>query len=307
MTLTQIEYTLALAREGHFGRAAQACCVSQPTLSAQIQKLEQELGVTLFDRSRSPIAPTKIGHRVLEQAKRGYSELKIIKEMVDETLNGVQGALELGVIPTLCPYLVPLFLKSLNKHYPGLTLNVSELTTQNCLEALENEQIDAALIATQESREKFVQDALYEEEMLLFANPDSPLLKSKKVSVRKIRIEDIWLLEEGHCLRDQVIKLCELRLKSSNLPGNLNFRSGNLESLRLLVRKDFGCTLLPWLSTLHLSPQEKQLLRSFSKPIPTRTLYLTQARINSKKNAVAALKSEVLTALAGVTPKAHHR
>lgn len=162
---------------------------------------------------------------------------------------------------------------------------------------MENEEIDAALLATREDRKGLNQEKLYEEEMLFFVNENHPLLEKKNISVRDIKAGGIWLLEEGLCLRDQIIKLCDLRLKQSRLPGNLNFKVGNFESLRHLVQENFGYTLLPHSSTLKLSPQEKRLLRHFSGAVPKRSVYLTVSRTGTKEAALRALKSEILHSL----------
>ena len=240
MTLTQIEYILAVAKEKSFRGAAKSRFVTQPTLSMQIQKLEEELGVVIFDRSQSPILPTKVGGLIIEQAKVAYSEVMRIPEIIQNQKHGLVGALSVGIIPTISPYLVPLFLKSFNNKYPKIDISISELTTHHCLKHLENEDIDVAILATKEDEKRFVQEKLYDEEFLLFANKDNNLLKKKTISISDINLKDIWLLEEGHCLSNEIITTCNLRHDVSQLPGHLNFKIGNLESLRLLVQENFG-------------------------------------------------------------------
>jgi LysR family hydrogen peroxide-inducible transcriptional activator len=297
MTLTQIEYMLAVAKEKTFRGAAESRFVSQPSLSTQIQKLEDELGVVIFDRSQSPICPTKIGALIIEQAKVLQNEALRIPEIVQTHKYGLVGELSVGIIPTISPYLVPLFLKSFNHTYPQIDINISELTTHTCLKHLEHEGIDAAILATKEDEKRFIQERLYDEEFLLFAHKDNPLLKKTQVSIGDIGLTDLWLLEEGHCLSDAIITTCSLRQDVSQLPGHLNFKIGNLESLRLLVQENFGYTLLPHLSTLKLHPKEKKLLRPFSDRKPQRTAYLTLRRGYLKEALVKALKSEILKSL----------
>ena len=294
MTLTQIEYILAVAKEQSFRGAAQARFVSQPTLSIQIQKLEDELGVLIFDRSVSPIVPTKIGERIIEQAKVAYHEMMRIPELIQFQKHGLIGELNVGIIPTISPYLVPFFLKSFSAKYPQVELTISELTTRSCMEQLEREEVDAVIIATKEDEQRFVQEQLYEEEFVLFAQKDHKLLAKKQLSTHDISLSDLWLLEEGHCLSDQIINTCKLRHDISQLPGHLNFKIGNLESLRLLVQENFGYTLLPSLSTLKLPPKEKKLLRTFAGNKPQRTVYLTVRRGYLKQALVKALKTEIL-------------
>jgi len=297
MTLTQIEYMLAVAKERSFRGAADSRFVSQPALSTQIQKLEEELGVLIFDRSQSPILPTKIGTLIIEQAKVLQSEALRIPEIVQTHKHGLLGELNVGVIPTISPYLVPLFLKSFNHTYPQIDISISELTTRTCLKHLEHEDIDVAILATKEDEKRFIQERLYDEEFLLFAHKDNPLLKKTHVSIGDICFTDLWLLEEGHCLSDAIITTCSLRQDVSQLPGHLNFKIGNLESLRLLVQENFGYTLLPHLSTLKLHPKEKKLLRTFSGKRPQRTVYLTLRKGYLKEGLVKALKSQILEAV----------
>ena len=297
MTLTQIEYMLAVAKERSFRGAADSRFVSQPALSTQIQKLEEELGVLIFDRSQSPIRPTKIGVLIIEQAKVLQNEALRISEIVQAQKHGLRGELSVGVIPTISPYLMPLFLKSFNQKYPQIDISISELTTHTCLKHLEHEEVDVAILATKEDEKRFIQERLYDEEFLLFAHKDNRLLKKKTIAISDIEQRDIWLLEEGHCLSDQVITTCNLRQDVSQLPGHLNFKIGNLESLRLLVQENFGYTLLPYLSTLKLPPKDKKLLRPFSDRKPQRTVYLTLRRGYLKEGLVKALKSEILRSL----------
>ncbi|NKB80288.1 MAG: LysR family transcriptional regulator [Nitrospirales bacterium] len=297
MTLTQIEYILAVAKERSFRGAAHTRFVTQPTLSMQIQKLEDELGVLIFDRSQSPILPTKIGTLIIDQAKVLYREAMRIPEIIQTQKFGLVGELSVGIIPTISPYLVSLFLKSFNKKYPHIDINISELTTHACLKHLEQEDIDVAILGTKEEEKPFVQEKLYDEEFMLFANKDNALLKKKTVSTSDINLKDLWLLEEGHCLSDAIITTCNLRQDVSQLPGHLNFKIGNLESLRLLVQENFGYTLLPYFSTLKLNPKEKRLLRTFSDRKPQRTVYLTLRRGYLKEAFVHALKSEMLSSL----------
>jgi len=297
MTLTQIEYILAVAKEKSFRKAAKSRFVSQPTLSAQIQKLEEELGVVIFDRSQSTNSLTKIGELIIHQAKMVKDEADRVSEIVQVQKYGLVGELNVGAIPTISPYLIPIFLDSFNKKYPKLALNLSELTTENCLNHLVNEEIDVAILATSEDKNIFYQEKLYDEEMVLFSNKDNKLLKKKSISTNDISAEEIWLLEEGHCLRDEIIKICGYRNERSKYPKNLKFQVGNLESLRLLVQANFGYTLLPYLSTLKLNPKEKKLLRPFSGHKPQRSIYLTLRKGYLKEAAVKAVKAEILSSI----------
>ena len=297
MTLTQIEYLLAVAKGRSFRGAADARFVSQPALSAQIHKLEEELGVIIFDRSQSPICPTKIGALIIEQAKVLQNEALKISEIVQTQKHGLMGELSVGIIPTISPYLVPLFLKSFNTKFPQIDINISELTTHTCLLQLEQEELDVAILGTKEDENRYVQEQLYDEEFMLFANRDSRLLEKKTISLGDINLKDLWLLEEGHCLSNQIVNTCKLRHDVSQLPGHLNFKIGSLESLRLLVQENYGYTLLPYLSTMKLNPKERKLLRTFSGKKPQRTVYLTMRRGYLKEAVVKSLKATIIESL----------
>ena len=294
VTVTQIEYILAIARESNFRRAAESCFVTQPTLSTQVQKLEEELGVLVFDRSKSPVKPTRIGQAIIDQAQLAYRELQRMREIVDREKGEIRGDLRVGVIPTISSYLLPLFLRSLHHKFPDLILNISELTTENCLAALDEEEIDVAILATPENSKLYVQEDLYNEEMFLFVNKDHPLEKRSRISVSDLNAEDLWLLEEGHCLRDEILSVCHLAKEYKKRPQNLNLKIGNLESLRFLVEENYGYTLLPFLAAQRLTGKEKKLLRPFVQPRPFRTVNLTKKRRHLKGAAIEALKWEIL-------------
>ena len=231
---------------------------------------------------------------VIEQAKIIKRDVAEAFEVVRNHKHGLAGRLAIGATSTISPYLIPLMLKSFNKKYPKVELAVSELSTPGCLDHLEREKIDVAIMATEEDGRFFIQEKLYEEELLVFTDPSNELLKKGKIFVSDIAIDDIWLLEDGHCLSDEVIRLCKLRMDLPNLPGNLDFKIGSLESLRLLVQENSGYTLLPYLSTLKLNPKEKKCLRRFSGKQPKRSIFLTTSKGNLKEAAIKALKSEIL-------------
>lgn len=303
ITTTQMEYILAVAKEKNFRKAAESCFVTQPTLSVQIQKFEEELGTLIFDRSKTPVRLTQVGSKIVSQIQIAYNEILKIREVVEEESKEIKGELRIGVIPTISPYLIPLFLKSLNIKYPQLELSIFELTTENCLKKLENEEIDVAILATPENKKKFIQEDLYREDMLLYINPEHELLNKKKIYVEDLSVADLWLLEEGHCLRDEIIKFCHISKSMNKKPRNLNLKVGNLESLRFLVEENFGYTLLPYLSTLKLNQKEKKYLRPLQKNIPHRVVNLTKKRQHLKGAAINAIKEEILNSLPGEIKK----
>ena len=294
ISVTQMEYILAVAKERNFRRAAASCHVTQPTLSLQIQKFEEEIGTPVFDRSHSPVQPTRLGTLLIQQIQEAYTETRRIQEIIDKDSGKVTGELRVGVIPTVAPYLIPLFIGQLHKNYPDLELSISEKTTENCLLALDSEEIDAAILATKEDRKKYQQDNLYSEDLLLYVNSNHKFAKNKSIHADELEHCDIWLLEEGHCLKDDIIKACRLREEKGNKPKSLNLKVGSLEALRYLVEENFGYTLLPRLSTKKLQRTKKAVVRELSKPVPSRTVNITRRKRALKNAAVDALKESIL-------------
>jgi LysR family hydrogen peroxide-inducible transcriptional activator len=294
MTITQIEYVLAVGQHRNFRRAAEACFVTQPTLSAQIQKLEDELDVLLFDRSKSPVTPTRSGRAFLNQAQITIMEVQRLKEVVEIEKDVVCGDLTIGVIPTIAPYLIPRFLKKFHMSYPQLNLHVHEMTTANCLKALDEENIDVAILATKESKKKYSQTKLFDEEMFLYLHPDHDLNKYKHINVGLLKAEEMWLLEEGHCFRDDIVRVCQMQRQLKKRPQNLDLKVGNLETLKYLVESNFGYTLLPNMATLRMSKHEKKFLRGLDKPVPKRPVYICCRRKYLKRKAIEALEKAIL-------------
>jgi len=292
-TISQLEYILAVYKTRHFGRAADECHVSQPSLSAQIQKVEDELGVIIFDRSKKPIMVTDKGKLIIDQAKQVLKEHQKFFEINRET-NVLSGSFHLGVIPTLAAYVVPLFIESFSQKYPHVTLKISEYKTQDIVSALYEDHLDAGLLVTPLYDKALIERKLFLEPFYIFASDNHELYKKKFVKDNELDANSVWLLEEGHCFRDQVIKVCSLRNKNPVLM-NVSFESGNLETLINLIRKGRGYTLLPYLATLHLSEEEKRKnLKKFQKPIPTREVSLVYSRSFLKQEIIDALENEIV-------------
>ncbi len=294
ITLIQLQYVTAVEQTRNFGLAAQACFVSQPTLSMQIQKLEGDLGVTLFDRSKKPVEPTDMGRKLISQARVVLQEAQRIEELIKEERSEISGEFKLGIIPTLAPYLLPLFLESFIKKYPLVNLVVEELQTQQIINRLNEDQLDAGLLVTPLNVSGIIERPLFHDPFLVYLSPKHPLLSKNKVTHQDLSLEDVWLLNEGHCFRDQAIEICG-RVKRKN-PGrkNLIFESGNLETLKRLVDQNFGYTLLPSLATAGMSAAEKKKkVRYFKAPIPTREVSLVYSRAYLKKAILDVLFQEV--------------
>jgi LysR family hydrogen peroxide-inducible transcriptional activator len=292
-TITQLEYLLAVDRTRHFGQAAKECHVSQPSLSTQIQKLEDELGSILFDRSKKPILPTKVGVEVIKQAKviiREHNKLHNIAHNQDIELSG---HFKLGIIPTMAPYLIPFFIGSFSKNYPNVKLEIHEYQTDDIIKMLYNDRLDAAIAAVPLKDPALIERSLFFEPFHGYIS-ESHRLNKKKLLKEADMDEDVWLLNEGHCFRNQVIKVCALDQKRNTFE-NISFESGNLETLVHLIKKNSGYTLLPYLATLFLSEAEKKkYIRNFQKPVPTREVGLIHSRSFLGEAIIEALEKEIV-------------
>ncbi len=296
MTLTQLEYVLAVNKFKHFGKAAESCFVTQPTLSMQLQKLEDELEVTIFDRSKSPIQPTDEGQAIIEQARVIIQEEKRLFSIIEENKGEVSGDFKLSVIPTLSPFVIPLFVHEFVKAYPKVNLQIKENKTEEIIDLLKNDEIDAGILVTPLHEKKIIERSLYYEPFYLFASNQHPLSKKNKIREDDLNIEEIWMLNKGNCFRDQVLNICQNR-KNSNLSNPINFESGNFETLKNMVLKGNGYTLLPHMAVDQLSPSHKKLTRSFYKPIPTREVSLVYSKNIVKEKILNALEEEILASI----------
>ena len=292
-SITQLQYLLAVDKNRHFGKAAKECHVSQPSLSTQLQKLEDELETILFDRSKKPILPTEKGIRIINQARKVLREHEKLMEMASNENDELGGSFKLAVIPTLSPYIIPYFVKSFARKYPKVNLEIEEYQTHEIIRLLENDSIDAGLLVTPLKEERIIERALFFEPFHLYVSKEHPLYKKKKVKESDLDGNDVWLLDEGHCFRDQVIKICSLKKNSAAKIKNITFKSGNLETLKNLIRQGSGYTLLPQMATSNLSKHEKEnMLKSFSKPVPTREVSLVHSRIFLKEILSMLLKKK---------------
>jgi len=291
-SLTQLEYVLAVDRHRHFGKAAKASFVTQPTLSQQLQKLEDELGIVLFDRTKKPILPTQAGKLVIEQARIAVAEFKKIALLARQDDQELSGEFSLAVIPTLAPYLIPLFIEKFSKLHPKVNLHIEELQTAQILRALDQDEIDAGLLVTPLGQPGFEEDVLFYEPFYLYLRRDHPLAKKEKMDEKDMDGSELWLLKEGHCFREQMIRICSLDRKSSVLK-NVTFESGNLETLKRLVDLNGGYTLLPYLAAIGRAGVGS-LVKPFNRPVPSREVSFAYRRLQLKRPVLAALKAVIL-------------
>jgi LysR family hydrogen peroxide-inducible transcriptional activator len=294
ISITQLEYIIAVDREKHFGKAAEACHVSQPSLSAQIQKMEEDLGVIIFDRSKKPIIATDVGLDIVAQAKLVLREHKKIAALATQGSREPKGEFILAVIPTLAPYLIPLFIGEFSRRFPKVHLKISEYKTEDIIKLLVNDEIDAGLLVTPLRDERILERHLFYEPFYAYVSNGHPLSKRQILTESDLDTENLWLLEEGHCFREQVLKVCSLDKSASVLP-NVEFTSGNLETLKNLIKKNSGYTLLPELAVTELPADEyQQYIKKFKKPVPTREVSLVHSRSFLKETIIQALEEVIL-------------
>lgn len=292
ITLTQLEYIVAIDEYRHFATAAEKCFVTQPTLSMQIKKLEDELGVIIFDRSRQPVVPTDLGAKLIEQARMTLSATQRIKEIIQEEQQEVKGTLKIGIIPTLAPYLLPVFIGPYIRKYPAVKVEVEELVSEEIIRRLKRDMLDVGLFVTPYHDEKIVERPVFYEEMLVYAHPDSELLKKKEVGHEDIVTSDIWMLGNGHCFRNQVVNLCEMSASQhKNLP--FEFESNSLETLMRIVDVEGGFTLIPELALQYMSPEKKKQVRSIANTKPLREVSVIYSRHFTKQRLITLLCDEI--------------
>jgi LysR family hydrogen peroxide-inducible transcriptional activator len=297
MTLTQLKYLVAVAETRRFATAAERCEVTQPTLSMQLQKLERSLGVRLFDRHKKPVEPTAVGEAIIAQARRVIYEAGRLEALAQEAKDTMTGELRLGIIPTLAPYLLPLVVPSFVRRYPGVRLRIREHTTQQLVGELLSEGIDAGLASDHEPNPGLSSTLLFHEPFVAFVAPEHRLATMRQLPVGTLPVEEMWLLSEGHCFRDQVLNLCQERNLASGATHSLYFESGSLETLVKLVKQSGGMTLLPYLATLDLSETDKRTYLRALMPPPQREVRLLVSRNSHQRKllgAFVAIVREVL-------------
>ena len=286
MTITQFRYIIAVDNHRHFARAAEACFVTQPTLSMQIQKLEEELDLLIFDRSKQPIVPTPLGEKILEQARKVLHEAAILEHMSKQIKGTFEGELRLAVIPTVAPSLLPRFLVEFNKAYPKIKLFVEEMKTSDMIAALRKDRIDVGIAATPLEEKGIVENPLYHEPFVAFVPSYHRMAKDKFLLASEINPEELLLLNEGHCFRNSVLSLCN----SINLNSEgIRMESGHFDTLVKLADKGMGMTLLPYLTGIDLNDRYKGSVKPIAEPTPTRQVSLIYSRAQLKLEWIEAL------------------
>ncbi|HEY1040222.1 MAG TPA: hydrogen peroxide-inducible genes activator [Bacteroidia bacterium] len=293
MNLQQLEYIIAVDQYRHFVTAAEKSFVTQATLSMMIKKLEEELDIKVFDRSKQPVVPTEIGEKIIQQARIIIAESKKIREIVRNESKEISGELRIGIIPTMAPNLLPLFLSSFLKNYPKVKLKISEVTTEQIILQLQQGILDAGILATPLHKTDILEEPLFYEQFVVYGSAKEKLMQKKYLLAEDIDINRLWLLEEGHCLRSQIINLCELKKREKEI-HQLDFESGSIETLKRMVDLNGGITIIPELAISDLSAKEQRNIRYFKNPAPVREVSLVTYRYYAKRSLLEALKSEIL-------------
>lgn len=292
MTLTQLNYILAVDRNRNFAQAAKECFVTQPTLSMQIQKLEDYLQIIIFDRSKTPVEPTPMGKKVLEYARKVMQGAHELEELSKSLRGEVAGEFILAVIPTLAPYVLPLFVKKFVEEYPQVELKIFEYQTDEIIRYLKEGKIDGAILATPLETKELTEEHLFFEPFKIFLSPDHALLKKKTLDEKDLDIKEAWLLKEGHCLRAQALHLCQY--KNVGEGRQLFFEAGSLETLINMVKSSEGFTVLPYLATQNMSTADQKLLKDFKSHVPVRDISFVTGPLSMKKSIEKALVKTIL-------------
>ncbi|PKP26354.1 MAG: DNA-binding transcriptional regulator OxyR [Bacteroidetes bacterium HGW-Bacteroidetes-2] len=287
MTITQLKYVLVVAEYKNFTKAAEKIFVTQPTLSMQIQKLEEELDILIFDRSTKPLKLTTIGEKIITQARKIVAEAERMQDVVDQEKGYIGGEFKLGIIPTVMPTLLPMFLKTFAKRYPKVHLKIEELNTQDIIKKLSEGHLDAAIAATPLLNENISERVVYYEPFVGYITENHRLFEKQKLTIEDLDLNDILLLEDGHCFRDGVINLCKTFKKHTD--DTFQLESGSFETLIKLANEGLGMTLLPYLHTLDIKETEKKNLRHFITPPPAREVSIIQNKNELKPQIVNAL------------------
>ena len=302
MNLQQLEYIVAVDKYRHFQKAANACFVTQATLSMMIKKLEEELEIIIFDRSKQPVIPTETGKEIVAQAQVILKETSYLKQLANDTKLEVKGQIRIGIIPTLAPYLLPLFLYNLLKNNPQLKVKVSELNTNQITEQLAKDVLDVGILATPINVEGIKEYPLFYEKLVVFVSDKETTLKKKFILPEEIDVNRLWLLEEGHCLRSQMMNLCELRKKNSDF-GNLEYEAGSIESLLKIVEMNKGITVVPELAVINFDEKQKEQIREFKAPVPMREISLVTYRHFVKTKLLEVLAEEIKSGVETFIPQ----
>lgn len=291
MTNLQYQYIVAVAKYQNFTLAAEKCSVTQPTLSMQIQKIEEIMGVTLFDRSKKPIRTTEIGEKVVKQAQKILEEAKRIDDIIAQHKGFIGGNFHLGIIPTLSSSLLPIFLQTFTKKYPKINLKIQEIPTMDAAEAIIEGTLDAAILATPLKIQNIEERVLFYEPFIAYIPTQHPLAAKKQLETSDLNVTDLLMIEDTHCFHQSIVNMCEKKLENGQ--NSFEIKSGNFETLIKLCKEGMGMTLLPYLHTLDLCETDKKQIRTFTEPEPVREISLVYNTNKLKIGIIEALYATI--------------
>ena len=295
MTITQLKYTLAVAEHGNFTTASDKCFVTQPTLSMQVQKLEEELGVVIFNRSTKPLQVTDIGKKVLFQAKKIVEESSRMNDVVSEEKGIIGGTLKVGIIPTVSSTLLPLFLNIFLKKHKNVELKIEEFNTETISQKLEDNTIDCAIAATPLNNNRIIERPLYYEPFIAYVPEHHFLAGNKTLGVDDLSNGDILILKDGHCFRNQVLNLCSFE----DLNKQYELKSGSFETLINLSNNGPWMTIIPYLHSNNLSPKNLENIIPFEEPSPAREISMIYSKSQLKLPVINALTTTISSVIRG--------
>jgi LysR family transcriptional regulator, hydrogen peroxide-inducible genes activator len=299
MTLQQLEYAMALAKYGSYSKAARSVGITQPAMSLRIKKLEEAVGLVLFDRSKKPVTPTIEGKLFLEKTQLFLNQAEQLKDFAFGLQEEISGEISIGIIPTLAPYLLPLFISDLNRQFGDLKVHIKEMLTLEILEGLRSGDLHAGIISTPiKSKTNLLVKSLFYERFLLFVSEEHPFYHREQVRVSDITTDDLWLLKEGNCFRDQVDNLCELS-QTPNRQDLFYYESNSIESLCRIVEYKGGVTFLPELTTLHLGSEREDMIKELAGPPRVREISMVhlpnEVRSHVLDEVVAVIQRNIPT------------
>lgn len=298
MTIQQLQYVLALNKHKNFIKAADSCFVTQPTITTQLKKLEEEVGLLIFDRTKVPLEVTAAGVKFIQQAEVILLQIEDLKSWVNHSIDEVEGVLNLAIIPTISPYLLPLFVGDLLKSYPKLEFNVEEMTSEQIIKAIKEDRIDLGILAGPVHETGIKERHLFDEPFLVYASEGHELLKHEAITSSMLEVySDLWLLEQGHCLSTQTINIC--KHGRTEVTHGFHYKSGSFDALLRMLNRQKGYTLVPYLLKEELNEAQ---LRPFKSDIPSREIVLISKNSYFKEGMINALKSHI----AKVVPKELH-
>lgn len=290
MNIRQIEYVLAVAKHKNFGKAAESCFVTQSTLSTMVNRFEKELDVMIFDRKTKPVSITHEGQAVINQLHIINREVANLEELVKNLKGEFRGSLHIGIIPTIAPFIFPLIMNDFSKSYPDVNFKITEMPTAKIINSLMTRDLDVGIVSIPLKHPELEEIHLYSESFLIYDKGNDG--SSKTVEINTIDVNRLWLLEEGHCMKNQVEQICGLRQKKQ-IHSNLSYKSGSIPTLMKLVDHNNGLTLLPYLSTIDMPETQKKFLKTFSDPVPVREVGLLIHKHFVKRDLLSKMKESI--------------